>query len=266
MFKSLESQRAVGRFAWAMAWVGLVMGQLHALARHNTADGKEDLELPLTRAWSDPARELLSPLLGWADPDAVYLTYGKLWLPVFVAFTACAFVVYRRRRPRGFEKWAWRVALFGYCYATVAVGAEYWTQLADYNAIFEPVFLLSVPGILISLLSSTVLGITLLVKRAGMPVTGWLLAVIIPFGLAISMVTSLGSVALPMMFAFGVAGRRIAREPAAPRDPQSLVLNAASNAASGASNASRRTNSSASGAPTSRSIPASSHSTEMGPV
>ena len=41
--------------------------------------------------------------------------------------------------------------------------------------------------------------------------------------------------------------------------------NAASNAADGASKASRRTNASASGAPTSRSIPASSHSIEIGP-
>ena len=40
---------------------------------------------------------------------------------------------------------------------------------------------------------------------------------------------------------------------------------AASKAAAGGSKASRRTNSSASGAPTSRSIPASSHSTEIGP-
>ena len=47
--------------------------------------------------------------------------------------------------------------------------------------------------------------------------------------------------------------------------PQDEVENAASKAAVGASNARRRTNSSASGAPTSRSIPASSHSTEIGP-
>ena len=41
--------------------------------------------------------------------------------------------------------------------------------------------------------------------------------------------------------------------------------NAASKAAPGASKANRRTNCSASGAPTSRSIPASSHSMEIGP-
>ncbi len=46
---------------------------------------------------------------------------------------------------------------------------------------------------------------------------------------------------------------------------QSLLANAASKAAAGASKASRRTNCSASGAPTRRSIPASSHSIEIGP-
>ena len=46
---------------------------------------------------------------------------------------------------------------------------------------------------------------------------------------------------------------------------QAPLLNAASNAAEGGSNAVRRTNAYASGAPTSRSIPASSHSIEMGP-
>ena len=31
--------RRIGRAAWVMAWVGLVVGQFHAMARHNTADG-----------------------------------------------------------------------------------------------------------------------------------------------------------------------------------------------------------------------------------
>ncbi len=46
--------REIGRFAWVMAWVGLVVGQLHALARFRTADGQEDLEYPLTAAWAEP--------------------------------------------------------------------------------------------------------------------------------------------------------------------------------------------------------------------
>ncbi len=44
------------------------------------------------------------------------------------------------------------------------------------------------------------------------------------------------------------------------------VLNAASKDAAGGSKSNRRRNSSDSGAPVSRSMPASSHSTEIGPV
>ena len=58
------------------------------------------------------------------------------------------------------------------------------------------------------------------------------------------------------------------QSPIAQRQPPTAQLeeNAASNAADGGSNASERTNSSASGAPRRRSMPASSHSTDMGPV
>ena len=134
MFESVESQRRIGRFAWVMAWVGLVVGQLHALSRFATEDGKEDLEIDLTAWWAEPAADLFRPLLDWADPDIVYMTYGKIWLPVFLAFTLCAFVVRRRRGPVGFEKWAWRLALTGYVVACAGVFLDYWTQwTGDYN-------------------------------------------------------------------------------------------------------------------------------------
>jgi hypothetical protein len=59
----------------------------------------------------------LSPLLGWGDADLVYVTYGKIWFPVFVAFTLCAFVMYQQRRPGLWETWVWRVTLTGYVLA-----------------------------------------------------------------------------------------------------------------------------------------------------
>ena len=91
-----EHQRLIGRCAWVAAWVGLVVGQLHALSRFATAEGAEDLPLPATAAWAAPAAEALSPLLGWGDADLVYVTYGKIWFPLFLAFTLCAFVIYRK--------------------------------------------------------------------------------------------------------------------------------------------------------------------------
>ena len=207
------NEQRIGRLAWVMAWVGLVVGQFHAMARHNTVDGKEDLQMWTTRVWSDPGREIFKPLLDWSNPDAVYLTYGKIWFPVFAAFTACAFVLYRRRRPIGFEKFAWRFALVGYVWATVAVLVSYWTQWTHATSLLDTAFLfLDIPGLLLTVLGSTILGITLLRRGFRPRVTAWLLALTLPLTVVIEMFTSMGSGALPVMFAFGIAGHRLARE------------------------------------------------------
>jgi hypothetical protein len=213
MFDSITAQRRIGRFAWAMAWFGLVAGQLHAMARHQTADGKGDLEMWTTRVWSDPGRKLFAPLLDWASPDVVYVTWGKIWLPVFVAFTLCAFAIHRRRRPVGFEKWAWRIALVGYVGATASVFAEYWTQWTSVDQdLVDTVFVATVPFLLITMIGSTLLGIALLRRGIRPKLPAVLLALVIPGLIAISMVTSLGNVVLPICFAFGILGRRIAQE------------------------------------------------------
>ena len=177
-----------------MAWVGLVVGQFHAMARHQTVDGKEDLDAWTTRVWSDPAREFFKPLLDWASPDAVYLTYGKIWFPVFAAFTACAFVLYRRRRPVGFEKFAWRLALVGYTWGCVAVLVTYWTQWTHETAVLDLAFVfLDIPGLLLSMIGSTMLGITLIRRGYRPRVTGWLLALSLPLSIVIGLFTSMGS-------------------------------------------------------------------------
>lgn len=211
MFESPESQRQVGRFAWVTAWVGLVVGQLHALSRFATADGREDLEYPLTAAWAVPAADVLGPLLGWAHPNLVYVHYGKIWLPVCVAFTLAALVVFRRRRPTGFERWAWRLALLGYAVACVGVFLDYWTQWTTDldNVFFTLGWFVTVPGLLLTAIGSTVLGITLLVRRFRPVLPAALLALMVPLALAVLQVTSLGSALLPVMFAFGILGRRL---------------------------------------------------------
>lgn len=205
--------RQLGQFAWVMAWVGLVVGQLHALARFSVPENAEDLtDYPLTAAWAEPAMDLLSPLLTWGDPDLVYVTYGKIWFPVFVAFTLCAAIVYRRRMPAGFEKWAWRSAITAYAAACLGVFLDYWTQwTGDYNVLFTIGTWVTFPALALTLVTSTVLGVTLLVKRFRPALPALLLALMIPLAIGITQITSLGSAALPVMFAFGLLGRRIAR-------------------------------------------------------
>jgi hypothetical protein len=210
-------QQRIGRIAWVMAWAGLVIGQLHALARYRTEDGVSDLDLPLTGWWAEPAGDFLSPLLTWASADTVYYTYGKLWVLVFVAFTAGAFVAYRRRVPQGKERWVWRVALAGYVGACVSVVAEYWTQWGNgSDALLDAVFVVILPFVALTVLASTVLGIVLLVKRFRPVAPALLLAFTLPGALLITEVTSMGNIVLPIAFAFGILGRRVAQETSTP--------------------------------------------------
>jgi len=214
-------ERQIGRFAWVMAWVGLVVGQLHALARFRTADGLEDVDpdnYPLTAAWAVPADDLLSPLLDWGNPDLVYVTYGKVWFPVFLAFTLCAAVVYRRRRSTGIEKWVWRTNIVVFSAITLGVFLTYctqWTGNYEGNGVEPALFTVGTYidflGLGVMLLAVTALGVTLLVKRFRPILPAVLLALQIPAAILIIQVTSLGSAALPVMFAFGILGRRIAR-------------------------------------------------------
>lgn len=207
MNTSPNMQRLIAKLALYTAIIGTVVGELHALARHATVDGQSDLELPLTEAWAVPAADALRPLLDWADPDTVYLTYGKIWLPVFVAFTLAALVVHQNRRPTGFEKWAWRVALSGYVIATASTFGDYYTPYLDESFLF-----LGVPGLMLTAVGSTLLGIALLKNRFRPRVTSLLLVGFIPLFIGIGMVTSLGNAVLPVIWAWVFAVRRVTRD------------------------------------------------------
>lgn len=207
MFNSPHNQRLIFRTTWFMAFFATVFGQLHALSRHATADGKVDLELPMTKAWSEPASDALRPLLDWASPQTVYVTYGKFWLPAFVAATLCGFALYARRSPTRVEKWAWRVVLTGLVLATLSVVGDYFTPWLDQSFLF-----LGMPAVALLALGSTVLGVSLLKNSYRPRISGWLLAGFIPLFIAITQVTSMGSAFLPVIWALALAGRRASRE------------------------------------------------------
>jgi hypothetical protein len=144
----------IGRAAFTAAIAGTVLAPIHALSRFATADGKEDLQSGVVRAWAEPAAERLSPLLDWAGVDTVYVTYGKLWAPIFLAAVLCAFAVRRRRTPTGGERWGWRLTLIGVVGMTVGVTGSYWTPLLD------EFFVMTIPFLLTAMVGATTLGIT----------------------------------------------------------------------------------------------------------
>jgi hypothetical protein len=218
MFESTKTQDRLTRAAWLVALATLVMGQLHALARHATEEGKSDLELPLTAFWAEPAARALDPLLGWADPDTVYLTYGKWWAPALGVMVAAGFMVMRLRAPYGVERWGWRLFLVGYALLCLGVGAYYWGQWTSYNVMDDIGLWMQLPGALIGSIGATVLGVALLRRGARPRLAAVLLLLNIPALFAITMVTSLGNADLPTMFAIAMLAssesRRTAHAPA----------------------------------------------------
>lgn len=91
---------------------------------------------------------------------------------MFAAFTLCALVVYRRRQPVGIEKWLWRAALTAYALLTLGVALDYWTQWTGrYNGrgieatLFTVGYLVTFPALLLTGLTSTTLGVALLLRR-----------------------------------------------------------------------------------------------------
>lgn len=206
-----HAHRAIYRVGFVLTCLGTVLGQLHALARFSTPEGREDLELPLTRAWAEPAAQLLRPLLDWADPFTVYVAYGRMWVPVFAAAALCGLVVYWRRCPSGNERIAWWLTLGSLGLVTLIVAGEYFTPW------LEQFFMIGVPCMLALFGSATLLGVMLIKNRSVSRVSAWVLASMIPLALLIIQVTSLGNAFLPLLWAF-VIGARATLKTAAPSE------------------------------------------------
>ena len=135
MFDTTESQDPAHQPGLGTAFATLVIGQLHALARHRTEDGKSDLDLAATSFWAEPAGRALDPLLSWAGPDTVYLAYGKWWIFALGVVAVVGYMVMRLRAPYGVELWGWRIMLVGYALLALGAGAFYWGQWTSYNAL-----------------------------------------------------------------------------------------------------------------------------------
>jgi hypothetical protein len=205
------------RLAWYGGWLSILVGIMHSQARFATDAGREDVTA-LTRAWADPARSVLEPLLTFADADRVYVIYGMLWGPLFLVALGCAIVVRRRRCLTGMgggERWAWRVYLTGISLFTLGGFGAYYGAWINPAMVDRAFVALVIPGVLITLIGGTWLGIVLLRRGFRPRVTAVILALVLPIVLGVSSLMSLGSAFIPMLIAWGFAGRAIAAGDAA---------------------------------------------------
>lgn len=210
---SERTTRLIGLYA-VLATVAIFLASpLLALSYFGTTEGADELESGTVSGWADPARDHLGGLLTWASPERVYSSYLEVFSICFPAVLLCALAI-RRQRPaakRG-ERWGWRVALTGYALATagiVTAGLILVSAAITSDALNVAFLALMVPGMLISAIGSTVLGIALLRSpdRFTPRTTAWLLALTLPAMAVIPDLLGHNSLGmLGLVLAWGIAG------------------------------------------------------------
>lgn len=229
-----RATRLVGLYAAVASALGVVLSPLLAMSYFGIAEGADELANGTVSAWADPGRDLVGGLLTWASPERVYATYVQAFALLFPAVFLCARAV-RARRPADQtrnERWGWSIALFGYGLASVGLVAAFVVLIGGSTAgtALDVVFLaMLLPGMFISVIGSTVLGIALIRERYTPRLAGWLLALAFPSMAIVPDVLGHNSIGMvPLMVAWGAAGLRLWRCPADRADVESPAWSSAS--------------------------------------
>lgn len=183
--------------------LGVLVAPLYSLAYFGTDEAPLSDQSAAARAWAEPARDFFDPLLTFASPDTVYLTYGKLFLFVWIGMLAGLVALHARHaghRAR-LERWGFRVSFLGLTLMVIGAFTGYWLGFVD--ASFA-VFL--APGLLLVIVGSVIFGAG--TWRAGVaPRAGALLLVVGgPGTLLLSDVATLGGGLVLLYLAWVVLG------------------------------------------------------------
>jgi len=153
---SPDQVRSAGLAAMAGGALGLLNAPLYSLAYFATDDGAPSAESASVQAWAEPARELLAPLLSFASPDTVYLTYGKLFLFVWIGMLAGLVGLHARHAGHAgrLERWGFRTSLVGLLLLVIGAFGAYWLELVETSF---AAFL--VPGLVLLTFGATLFGL-----------------------------------------------------------------------------------------------------------
>ena len=152
----------------------------------------------------------------------MYNTYTQAFAVLLPAVILCAWVTraHRTGPMSGSERWGWRIALTGYALATIGIVTVALVEInasPNGSAVGAVFIALMVPGMLITAIGSTVLGIGLLRSDYTPKLTAWLLALAIPFQLLGTGVLGHNSIGMVALFAaWGVTGWHLWRTDPSP--------------------------------------------------
>ena len=220
--------RAITLYSVVGGICAVLLAPLLAMSYFATSEGAKELKIGTISAWAEPGRDLAGSLLTFASPDDVYSTYTLLFALLFPAVILAASAT-RSQRPETQtepERWGWRLARVGYIVFGTGLGivavALFW--FAPDSAIVNGAFIgLILPGLMLSLIGSTVLGVALI--RAGYRprLTAWLLTVAFPLWIVGSFIIGHNSIGLvPLFIAWAASSARM-RQLAEARSQSPLV-------------------------------------------
>lgn len=210
------ARRLVGLYAAIAAVLAIVLSPLLAMSYFATSEGANELNSGTVSSWADPGRDLAGSLLTWASADRVYTTYFQLFAILFASVFLCAHAVRAGRNPRSRgERWGWRIARTGYGLDTAGLVGVFFALIPGHadSALANVFFLaLLLPGIFLSSIGSTVLGIAFLRNAFRPRATAWLLTTALPAMVVLPVVLGNNSLGLvPLMLGWGVAGLELWR-------------------------------------------------------
>src|SRR5918994_4908691 len=168
--------------------IGLVLAPINTSAYALSENGAGQ-----TPPWEPALGALLGPLFAFASPEAVYASYGKLYLLVFSGFLLGLVALRARRRGHAgrLEHWGYRLCLAGFALNLMGNIGDYWYRggVGESEVDALGYLLGTVLGLLLLVAGSALLGIGLL--RAGTPphLGAWLLVLALP---GIALLTLLG--------------------------------------------------------------------------
>ncbi len=209
--------RLTGAYTALSALAVLIISPLLALAYFATADGADELGTSTVTMWATPGAKLAGGLLTFSSAEHVYGTYLQAFTLIFPSILLCAWVARSRRpdaKPRS-ERWSWRAAIAGYAILTAGLVIAFCLEAASWVVGADPhdgplnaVFLgLLIPGILLSTLGSSALGVSLSRSQYAPRATAWILILSFPGWILGSFVFGHNSLGLiPLFIAWGVTG------------------------------------------------------------
>lgn len=143
--------------------------------------------------WEPALSTLLGPLFTFASPGAVYATYGKMYLLVFLGFLLGLVALRTRRSGHAgrLEKWGYRLSLAGFALNLLGNIGDYWYRggVGESGADTLGFLLGTVLGLLLLVAGSALLGTSLLKAGTAPRLGAWLLVLGLP---GIALLTLLG--------------------------------------------------------------------------